>query len=207
VCTRKLTARKQKGQTYKDGTTRSTYFCAKQRRGCGTVFIDRRQVDLELMALTVERLSDERHAEKVGALRSQVTEQLAAVRKEIQEVDALQEHISELLGLRKMSPTAFGIANEPLVRDLAALVAKRDALAEGVPDEPGVVESAESLEAEWIDGDVVKKRAMLSRAIGPGKVVVFPGPKTGKRVFDRTRIRPLDAEEFETLVKAAGAQQ
>ncbi|MCU1682922.1 MAG: Recombinase zinc beta ribbon protein [Amycolatopsis sp.] len=33
VCTRKLTARKQKDRLYKDGTPRSTYFCAKQRRG------------------------------------------------------------------------------------------------------------------------------------------------------------------------------
>jgi len=201
-CGRKLTARKQTGKKYPDDTTRATYFCAKQRRGCGTVFIDRRSVDAELLAFTVRRLSDARHASEVSALRSQAAERLAAVRSEIAEVETLQEGLSARVGARKMSLEAFDVANEPLVRDLAALLAERDVLADGVPDATGEPESAEVLEQEWIDGDVAERRAMLARAIGRDKLAVFPSTRTGKRAFDRTRLRLLSPEEFTALTAA-----
>ncbi|WP_370934664.1 recombinase family protein [Amycolatopsis sp. cg13] len=199
VCGRKLTARTTKDKKYEDGTPRSVYYCAKQRRGCGTVFIDRRAVDRELMAFCVERLSDERHASELAALKSRASERLAAVRDEIDEIKRIQAGLSERVGTRRMSLDEFDVANEPLAADLARLTAERDTLDEAPTAEPTPVESAANLEAEWTGGDVSQNRAMLTRAIGNDKLCVWPSSRTGKRVFDRTRLRLLGPEKFAAL--------
>src|SRR5947208_2223797 len=201
VCGRKLTARTVTGKTYPDGTVRATYFCSKQRRGCGRVFIDRKAVDAELLAFTVERLSDKRHTAELAALKTQVHERLAAVRAEIEDVEKLQAGLSARVGARKMTLDAFDAANEPLVADLGRLIAERDTLSAGAPEGPTEAASAATLEAEWKGGDIAEQRAMLTRAIGADKLTVLPGTRTGKRVFDRTRLQLLPSKAFAKLVK------
>lgn len=207
VCGGKLTGRTTNDRTYQDGTPRSTYFCAKQRRGCGTVFIDRRAVDDELLTFVVERLSDERHAAEVTALRSQASVRLEALRKEIAEVKSLQAGIGERLGKRKISMEAFDVMNEPLAADLARLTAERDTLASVTTAGPTQAEAASTLEKDWKTGDIQECRAMLTRAIGSDKLVVLPGSRTGKRVFDRARLRKLGPDEFARLTAEWNAKQ
>ncbi|RSM46347.1 recombinase family protein [Amycolatopsis balhimycina DSM 5908] len=207
VCGRKLTARTVTGKTYPDETVRATYFCAKQRRGCGRVFIDRRAVDAELLTFTVERLSDERHTSELAELKTRAHERLAAVRAEIEDVEKLQAGLSARVGARKMTLDAFDVANEPLVADLARLIAERDTLSAGVPEGPTEAASAATLVAEWNGGDVAEKRGMLTRAIGADRLTVLPGSRTGKRVFDRTRLKLLTPEAFAKLVAGWNATQ
>jgi site-specific DNA recombinase len=171
------------------------------------VFVDRRACDTELLTFIVERLSDERHALEVAAAKSRVHERLAAAEKEIREVEKLQAAVSERLGKRRMSLEAFDIANEPLVADLARLAAERDALAATTVAGPTQVESASTLERDWVRGDVAEKRAMLTRAIGPDKLCVLSGSRIGKRTFDRERIKLRSPEEFAMIVAAWNAKQ
>jgi DNA invertase Pin-like site-specific DNA recombinase len=206
VCGTKMTARTTKDKLHKDGTPRAAYFCAKQRRGCGTVFIDRRAVDAELLAFTVKRLSDERHASQVSALRSQVNERLAAVRKEIKEVEKLQQALSDRVGHRRMSLDAFDIANEPLSADLTRLIVERDTLAADTAAGPTEAASVATLEADWTSGDIAEQRGMLTKAIGVDKLTVSPGSRAGKRVFDRTRLRVLTPKEFAALIATWNAR-
>lgn len=192
VCGVKLTARTNKAKTYRDGGQwRYTYFCPKQRRGCGTVFIDGRAVDGELLAFTLARLSSERHAKDVAAARSQVNERLARVRYEIEQIEVLQQALSERLGARRMSLDAFDTANEPLAADLVRLIAERDSLGEQEPTGPTKVASVESLRNDWETGDISQQRAMLTRALGRDRMMVYPADRTGKRTFDRNRIKPV----------------
>lgn len=208
VCGRKLTARTDKSKTYKqDGAPRAVYFCAKQRRGCGKVFIDQRAVDAELLTFTVERLSDERHAAQVTALRSQVAERLKELDAEIKEIKALQAGLSDRVGHRKMSLDEFDIANEPLAADLARLGAEQKTLEAEVPQGPTEAASEASLVADWEDGDLAEKRAMLTRAIGSDRLCALPGVRTGKRVFDRTRLKPFTSKQFAKLVADWNATQ
>lgn len=84
-----LSARQQ-NTTYRDGAPRMTYFCNKQRRGCGKLYADVRAVDKELRALTIVRLSDSRHAAAIEAARARVADRLAEVRAQIAECEAIQ---------------------------------------------------------------------------------------------------------------------
>ncbi|MBB4684635.1 recombinase family protein [Amycolatopsis jiangsuensis] len=191
VCRRKLSARTNRTATYReDGQWRFQYFCPKQRRGCGTVYVDGRAVDRELLAFTVERLSDERHAHEVAVLQSRTSDRLAEVRAEIAQIEVLQQGLSERLGARRISLDAFDVANEPLAADLARLIAERDELTEEVPAGPTEVASAQTLADEWEKGDTSEKRAMLTRALGRDRMTVFPADRTGKREFDRSRLKP-----------------
>lgn len=200
VCGEKLSARSWGKPAYEDGTRRGNYFCVKQRRGCGTVFVDRARVDEELPGMVVERLSDERHAKEVEALRTEVAGRLAAVREEIENVEALQDALSARVGARKMRLEAFDVANEPLAADLARLVAERDALVEASPEGPGKPASVATLEAEWTNGDLAERRAMLTRAIGRDRFVVFPSEVEGRKAFDRKRLGIVSPEQFAKIV-------
>ncbi|MFD2494731.1 recombinase family protein [Amycolatopsis jiangsuensis] len=196
VCGRKLSARNNKEATYpEDGQWRYQYFCPKQRRGCGTVFIDGRAVDRELLAFTVARLLDEQHAREVSALQSRTSDRLGEVRAEITQIEGLQQALSERLGARRISLDAFDVANEPLATDLARLSAERFALTAQGPAGPTEAASAQTLADEWETGDIAERRAMLTRALGRDRMMVSPADRTGKRSFDRNRLRPLPPPE------------
>jgi hypothetical protein len=200
VCGEKLSARSWGNPVYEDGTRRGNYFCVKQRRGCGTVFVDRWRVDQELPGLVVERATDKRHAKDVEALRTEVEGRLKAVRGEIAEIKALQDTLWARVGARTMTIEEFDIVNEPLAPDRARLEAERDALIEASPQGPGRPVSAATLEAEWINGDLAERRAILNRALDRDKLVVFPSQVEGRKAFDQKRMRPVKPEAFAQIV-------
>jgi site-specific DNA recombinase len=193
-CGIKLTATKKAPKTYKDGTVRAVYLCAKGRRGCGKVYIDRKSTDDELLDFVVHRLSDRRHASAVAAAQSKTAERLAVVLEEIRQCHELQKAMSDRLGRRELSLDAFDVGNEPLARDLARFIPERDALLAGVSAGPTEVTSPAALKAEWAAANTAGRRAMLINALGRDRLVVDPSTYDGgKRRFDRERIRLVEA--------------
>ncbi|WIX84272.1 hypothetical protein QRX50_20975 [Amycolatopsis carbonis] len=118
--------------------------------------------------------------------------------REIKEIEKLQRDLSERLGRRRLTMEAFDVANEPLAADLARLSAEQEALTTEAPHQQTKAASAATLEADWAAGDLAERRAMLSKAIDVDKLCIFPS-RHNNRVFDRSRIRPLDTDEFATL--------
>ena len=204
VCGLKLTAHPQRDR--KNGPARIRYICARQRRGCGKVAIDLPKVDAELLAFAVERLSDERHAAELADALTLTSHRLQIVRQEIGEIERLQRELSERVGQRKMTLTAFDAANEPLSADLARLTAERDVLAAEAINEPVSASSAASIEASWLSGDISEKRAMLTRAIGADKLCVMPAQTFGPR-FDRRRLKLFSNDKFTRVVATWHAEQ
>ncbi|MGH3450932.1 MAG: recombinase family protein [Haloechinothrix sp.] len=194
VCQVKLSAHAQ-NTAYSDGQRRVTYFCNKGRRGCGRVYADLRSVDRELQIFTLQRLSDPRHAAAVAAARSKVAERLASVNEEIAHCEQLQRALSDRLGRRQMTLDAFDAANEPLAADLAKLKAERDALSGGNPDGPTKPQSVAELDVQWTDGDIAAKRAMLTSALGRDRLVIDRYQHNGRKVFDKSRLRLVEASE------------
>ncbi|MFB9727295.1 recombinase family protein [Haloechinothrix salitolerans] len=194
VCNTKLSAHAQSDKnTYPDGTPRATYFCNKDRRGCGRVYADVRAVDHELRVFTLRRLSDSRHAAAISAARSKVAERLAEVNDEIARCEALQRALSERLGARQMTLDSFDAANEPLAADLARLTAERLSLSGGNPEGPTEAQSVEELDEQWKAGGYAEKRAMLLSALGRDRLVIDRYQRNGKRAFDKSRLRLIEA--------------
>lgn len=200
ACGAKLAGGPQSGRFLKDGTQARRYYCSRSHRGCGKVFIGTHLVDPELKAFVVSRLSDSRHAAAVSAVRSQVSERLAAVNAEIVEIETLQRALSARLGARKMTLDAFDEANEPLVADLSPLLAERKSLSGDSPAGPTEAQSKETLIQHWDAGTVADKRAMLSNALGRDWLVIDPYTgQPGRIVFDRARIRLIKLEDRSAL--------
>lgn len=192
VCGTKLSGR-TKDKTYSDGTPVMTYFCNKQRRGCGTVYADMRAVDRELRFLAIERLSDSRYAQAITAARARVSERLAEVTREIEEIETLQAALSERLGRREITLPVFDASNKHLMDDLAPLLDERESLSGGSPEGPTVAMSEEQVADQWDTAEsIMTRRAMLVDAIGPKEVRVMPAVKNGKRTFDRNRVQLVD---------------
>jgi site-specific DNA recombinase len=193
-CERTLSAKKlsSSGAGVYPGTEqrKAVYFCHPERRGCGKVYIDVRATDLELRSLTMARLSDSRYAAAISSARSQVAEELAAVREEIAQCEQIQSALSERLGRREITLDAFDRANRPLGEDLARLRVRREELSGGSSDGPVRAQRPEEIAARWDAGDISEKRALLTSALGSTILYVDPYQRSGKRVFDPTRIRP-----------------
>jgi DNA invertase Pin-like site-specific DNA recombinase len=172
---------------------RKNYTCDKDQRGCGKINADVRSVDRELRAMVIARLSDKRYAAALEAARAQVADRLTEVNAEIADCEELQNALSERLGRRAMSLSAFDRANEPLAVTLARLYAERDVLSGGEIGRPTATQSAAKVAAQWDVGTNTERRAMLKQALGAStlyldRYVKRPGPRT----FDPGRLRVVD---------------
>ncbi|MGH3909165.1 MAG: hypothetical protein ACRDTE_34065 [Pseudonocardiaceae bacterium] len=63
----------------------------------------------------------------------------------------------------------------------------------GEPTGPVQVQDAATVRAQWDDAEPPERRAMLSTALGPKRLILDPAPK-GRRTFDPARIRILDPQ-------------
>lgn len=188
-CGKPLSGRPHNGVYRETGEKRRQYHCSKARRGCGKVAADVRAVDQQLKEFVISRLSDSRFAAAISAARSQVAERLGELDTEIAECQRVQQAIADRLGRREMSLEAYDAASAPLTRDLARLQAERDALSGGQPEGPTVAQSAEAIAEQWKAADTGDRRAMLVKALGRHKLYLDPATKTGKRTFNRNRLR------------------
>lgn len=190
LCGHGVTGRPHSG-TYPDGTPRRQYHCNKGGGGCGRVAADMRAVDRELREFVARRLSDPRHAAAVAAVRAQVADRLTMVTTEIADCEAIAEALADRLGRREITLAAFDKANEPLAADLARLRAEHDTLTGDKPAGPIKVQDAATVRARWDDAEPPERRAMLTSALGPIRLVLDPAPQR-RRVFDPARIRVTD---------------
>jgi DNA invertase Pin-like site-specific DNA recombinase len=191
ACGRPLSGRAE------SATGRASYRCNKQRRGCGRIDISLPRVDAELRALTIARLSDPRHAEAITAVRSQVSDRLAAVLAEIDQIESLARALSERVGRREMSLADFDNSYRFLQDDLAPLVEERDQLrAIALGDGTAGVLSEGDVAEEWDGAETTAdRRALLREAIGSDQLRILPARQHGKRVFDAGRVILVAATE------------
>lgn len=192
VCGHALTGRKG-NRVRANGDRVTTYYCPKQRGGCGQVNVTMPGVDEQIRLLVIERLSDPEHARQVSAYTTKRAERLAAVQAEIADVEQVGEALSDRLGRMEITVAAFDKANKPLAARLAALVAERQSLLSG---ELGPVDVAtrEEIQAQWDAADPLARRTMFVRALGRWRLVVdMAGRRT--RIFDPTRLRLVPPDE------------
>ena len=201
LCDAALTGRPHNGVYRETGEKRRQYHCEKSQRGCGRVAADARAIDAELRKFVTWRLSDPRYAAAISAARAKIADRLAEVERLIEDCEQTQDALSERLGRRELRPAAFDRANAPLLADLAKFTAERDALLGGRPEGPVTVQSAAQIGAEWDAGSITAKRGMLRRAVGDCTLVLRPAPKTGKKVFDYKRLRPINPDGTELTVQ------
>lgn len=157
------------GYTYESPSKGSvaTYWCNKQRHGCGKTNINMRGVDRELRALTIARLSDSRYAQAISAARARVSQRLTARNQEIKEIQDLQAALSERVGRREMTLSEWENSNRFLRADLEPLIVERDVLSGGSVEGPSEAMSAAEVARQWDAADsVAERRGMLADAIG-----------------------------------------
>jgi site-specific DNA recombinase len=165
------------------------YICHAHRGGCG-VTIEMIGTDRELRALTIARLSDSRYAAAIATARAQVSQRLAIVNSEVEQIEALAAALSEKVGRREMSLADFDKSYSFLRADLDPLVAERELLAGGSIEGPTQALSGAEVARHWDEADgVQERRAMLIDAIGTDQVRVLPSiPGTRVHVFNPDRI-------------------
>ena len=150
--------------------------------------------DGELRSLTIARLSDSRYAAAIATARAQVSDRLATLTAEIDQIEELAAALSEKVGRREMALADFDKSYSFLRADLEPLLAEREQLSGGAIDGPNVALSSVDVARHWDEAEsVAERRAMLVDAIGrplraPGDpwhahACVQPGPdraRTGR---------------------------
>lgn len=207
-CGNKLSGKPNYNGTYPDGQTRRDYYCAKSHRGCGRMSIDMRALDAELRLFVIARLSDPRVVNALTHSRSQADPRLTEVRTELANATALQDRISERLGRREITESAFDAANRPLNADIQRLKKELNELEESSASaNPGEVLTAEQVAEQWdrstllseseVEKGVQIRRKLLKSALGTD-VQIRIHPQPDKRFTpDRVRVHkatdPFDA--------------
>lgn len=77
-----------------------------------------------------------------------MSERLAEVTREIEEIETLQAALSERLGRREITLPVFDASNKHLMDDLAPLLDERESLSDGSPEGPTVAMSEEQVAAQ-----------------------------------------------------------
>jgi DNA invertase Pin-like site-specific DNA recombinase len=186
------------GSVYDDDTPNRFYRCSIQRRGCGKVHIDGKVVDDELREITVVRLSDDDYAAAITAAWSQVAERVTKLNEVIESREQVQQALTERLGRMEITVKAFDTANKPLMMALEKLYEERQKLTGATLHRPIKAQSKEALAAQWDDGTIPERRAMLVSALGDDReVVVEPTTRKGPRPKDtapsaRVRMREIE---------------
>jgi hypothetical protein len=161
------------------------------------VTIEMTGTDRELRALTIARLSDSRYAAAIATARAQVSQRLAVVNAEIEQIEVLAAALSEKVGRREMTLADFDRSYRFLRADLDPLVAEREQLAGGSIDGPTDALSSSEVARHWDQAETAQEpRAMLVDAIGTDQVRVLPSiPGMRAHMFnpDRIVLGPADA--------------
>ncbi|MCK2258303.1 recombinase family protein [Crossiella sp. S99.1] len=172
------------------GVKSRAYQCRRDRfAGCGRVAGTMAGIDAEIRRLVIQRLSDARFTAALTAARAAVADRLSEVNKEIAECEEVQTSLSVRLGRREIKQPAFDAANMPLVADLTALYAEREALLSGTPAEPVGLLHADDVARAWDAATIPQRSAMLRQAVGTDRLVLRRSVRKGGRGFDPSRVR------------------
>ena len=185
---------------YPDGEVRRQYWGPKTHGGCGRNTMDQRGLDEAAGGLTVEILSDDRHADAIESTAREIESEAARLDLAIAEAERVAEALSDRLGRGELTLSRYDIAVRPLDERLAKLKAERAALGDTRSQRPQRA-SREHWQRRWDSAEPGEKRALLKMALrGRSLVIAPPEPGTRAREGDVTRritIRPLDHDPAE----------
>lgn len=175
-------------QPYPDGEQRRQYWCqprAKEETGCGRLTIDWRFADMLLEKLTVKRLADPRHLDRMARTRARMEEaQLEAV-AELRRLNEEADDLASKAGQPGWTPARIGAVMAQYGELIGEAQAKVDAVGI-VPDEnPG-----EEAQAEWDAATLLERRALIRRAF-PHGLAVMPATSRGAASLTPDRIAPI----------------
>lgn len=173
LCRNKLMGRPVAAmRPYDDGSVRREYWCSlKEKEGCGKVYVDQRALDEAAEALTIEILSDDRHADAIEATSRELESEAARLDLAIADAESVAEALSERLGRGEMTLSRYDIAIRPLNERLAKLGAERDALGDTTSERPERA-SREHWQRRWTNADMEERRRLLKMALRDQRIVV-----------------------------------
>lgn len=172
---------------YPDGSVRRQYWC---QHGCRGTAIDQRGLDQLAGALTVEILSDPRHAAAIEAAAREARTATARLDQAIAEADELGDDLAAKLGRGEMSRRRYDAAAGPLEQRLARLKAERASISRPA-EPPPAVESRERWQQRWDGATPGQRRALLATALRGRRLVVRPADARtagGQFAFDASRV-------------------
>jgi site-specific DNA recombinase len=173
---------------YPDGETRRQYWCQpreKEQTGCGRLVIDWRFADKLLEKLTVKRLADPRHQDRMRRTRALME---AAQKEAVAELNRLEEEADELAS-KAGTPGWTPARLMTVMGQYGELIAEAQAKVEAVgviPDDNPVEEA----QAEWDAATLVERRGLVRRAFPQG-LAVMPSTSSGVAALNDNRIVPI----------------
>jgi DNA invertase Pin-like site-specific DNA recombinase len=193
-CGKKLTARPVSSMSpYADGSVRREYWCSPRTdKGCGKLFIDQRAVDKAAEALTIEILSDDRHADAIEATSRELETEAARLDLAIADAESVAEALSDRLGRGEITLSRYDIAVRPLDERLTKLRAEREALGDTTSQRPQRA-SREHWQRRWSSAELEEKRALLKMALRGKRLVIDP-PEPGTRAHESDVTRRIRIE-------------
>jgi DNA invertase Pin-like site-specific DNA recombinase len=171
-----------------DGSVYRQYWCGKwTSEGCGKLFVGQRDLDEAAAALTIEILSDDRHADAIEATSRELESEAARLDLAIADAESVADALSERLGRGEITLSRYDIAVRPLDERLAKLRTERDALGDTTSQRPQRA-SREHWQRRWDSADPEERRALLKMALRDRRLIIAPPePGTSNRYGDVTR--------------------
>lgn len=180
-----------RGAAYsEDGELRRYYRCVKAGGGCGRTIADWRALDKAITAMTVDRLSDPAHIDRIRQAQEAVRLQRTPHEQKIAELERLQDHWDDRLNTGKITREKHTEMSDDLLRQIRE---ERDQLsrldAAGAPpflDNETLLDMARV----WRAAPVSEKRTLLRQAYRGLHIIVRPGPSTEDDVRHRITAAP-----------------
>jgi DNA invertase Pin-like site-specific DNA recombinase len=171
-----------------DGSVYRQYWCGKWTyQGCAKLFVGQRDLDQAAEALTIEILSDDRHADAVEATSRELESEATRLDVAIADAESVAEALSDRLGRGEITLSRYDIAVRPLDERLAKLRAEREALGDTTSQRPQRA-NREHWQRRWDSADPEEKRTLLKMALRGRRLVVLPPEPGGShRYGDVTR--------------------
>jgi DNA invertase Pin-like site-specific DNA recombinase len=165
---------------YPDGSVYRQYWCnPRSYHGCGKLDVDQRALDEAAGALTIEILSDDRHADAIEATSRELESEAARLDLAIADAESVAEALSDRLGRGEITLSRYDIAVRPLDERLAKLRAERAALGDTTSQRPQRA-SREHWQRRWNSAEPEEKRALLKMALRGKRLIIDPPePGTG----------------------------
>lgn len=194
LCGKKLSGRPVKSMNpYADGSVRREYWCSPSTdKGCGKLYVDQRALDEAAEALTIEILSDDRHADAIETTARELESEAARLDLAIADAESVAEALSDRLGRGEITLSRYDIAVRPLDERLSKLKAERDALGDTTSQRPQRA-SREHWQRRWNSAETEERRALLKMALRGRRIIVDP-PKSGRLAHEGDVTRRITIE-------------
>jgi hypothetical protein len=170
------------------------YWCPQRTyNGCGKLFVDQRALDKAAEALTMEILSDGRHADAIEATSRELENEATRLDLAIIDAERVAEALSDRLGRGEITLSRYDIAVRPLDERLARLRTEREALGDTTAPRPQRA-SREHWQRRWDSAEPEERRALIKMALRGRRLIIAP-PEPGTRAHEGDVTRRIKIEE------------